>query len=428
MHTIPLVSTNTKLFHRLKTIVTSRAQGNYDLLLLTNAKPAEDFLVTEMPELIFINFSDNKINAFQLLEAMLKDPWLLHGGIIALCKEYQTVEQINAIRGGNILVSLTFGDLEKQLPRILDIIDSNRSILFRRGTRQGSGSVLSGSFKLHNNLFEANCYINLICNFLYNSNRLAVEKKYFFHLALYEMLINAIEHGNCGISYDEKSRFLERGGCIPDLIEEKCTDPVIAGKMVTFNYTLYPSYARFVITDEGAGFDWRTMINTMHKKDNLRLHGRGILITRETVRSLSYNDRGNEVTLEIEYETGGSPITPAIFNDIQPLEVKQGTIVISSNADDDFLYFVVKGMYDVIIDGRKISSLSADDLFVGEMSYPGIDRGNTTVRAVTDGKLIKISKKDFIKAIKTKPHYALLFAKFLAERTQLLSRAAAEKK
>jgi hypothetical protein len=416
MHTIPLISTNTKLYNRLKAIVSPHVQ----LQLLTTTKAAEDFLVAEMPELLLVNFSDNKINAFQLLEAMLKDPWLLHGGIITLCREYQTVEQINALRGGNILVSLTFGDLKKQLPRILEIVDANRSLLFRRSAGRNSSSVQSGSQQLHNNLFEATCYINLICNFLYNSNRLAVEKIYFFRLALYEMLINAIEHGNCGISYNEKSRFLGHGGCMYDLIEEKCKDPAVAGKMVTFEYTLYPTHARFVITDEGAGFDWKTMVATMHKKDNLRLHGRGILITRETVRSLSYNDRGNEVTLEIEYEPGGSSIAPAIFSHIRPCEVKEGSIVISSSTEDDNLYFILKGRFDVIIEdrGRTAVSLYADELFIGKTPFPDIGGNTATVRAATDSIFIKISRKEFIKAIKAKPHYALLFAKFLSEKSR----------
>ncbi|MBN2189043.1 MAG: ATP-binding protein [Chitinispirillaceae bacterium] len=300
MFTIPFISTNTRLFKRLKSIVAPRrAQNGYDTLLLTTPKSAEDFLVTAKPEVIFVNFSDNKINAFQLLETMPKDLWLLHGSIVALCKKYHTVEQINAIRDANILVSLSFADLEKQLPGILNIIRSNRPLISRRSA--GNGGVPSGSFALHNNLFEATCYINLICNYLYNSNRLPAGKRYFFHLALYEMLINAIEHGNCGISYDEKSRFLERGGCASDLIQKKCADPAVAAKMVTLNYALHPSYARFVITDEGSGFDWRTVIDAMHTKDNLRLHGRGILITLETVRFLSYNEKGNEVTFEIDY-------------------------------------------------------------------------------------------------------------------------------
>ena len=429
MYIIPLISTNTKLFERLSTIIKGSSQKDLcDLFLLTNTRSAEDFLTTEMPEMLFINFSDNKINAFQLFETILKDPWLLHGGIIALCKEYQTVEQINAIKGANILVSLTYKDLEKELPSILDIIHNNRRILFQRGIGQDIVGNLSGSFRMHNNVFEASCYINLICNFLYNSNKLSVDKKYFFHLALYEMIINAIEHGNCGVTYDEKSRFLERGGCMPDLIEKKCQDPAIASKSVTFDYTIYPTHARFVIADEGDGFDWRTMIKTIPQEDALRLHGRGILITKETVKKLEYNDKGNEVTLEIGYEAEGGAITPALFSHIDPLEVKEGDVVIAQGDPSNFLYFIVKGRYDIIVNEKKLSSLSADDIFMGEMSFLLNDRRSATVRAASDGKLIKISKKEFVKAIKKKPHYALFLARLLAERVQRLNLAAADNK
>ncbi|MBN1129117.1 MAG: cyclic nucleotide-binding domain-containing protein [Chitinispirillaceae bacterium] len=426
MYTIPLISTSTRLFDRLKTIVrVSSMQDLYRLLHLTNTKAAEEFLTTDMPELIFINFSDTRINAKQLLQTILNDPWLLHGGIIAMCRDYKTVEEINSIKGANILVSLTFDDLEKQLPSILDIIHNNRRILFQRGIGQDIVGSLSGSFKIRNNVFEASCYANLICNFMYNSNKLTVDKKYFFHLALYEMLINAIEHGNCGITYDEKSVFLERGRCMTDLIEEKCKDPDIARKTVTFDYTFLPEHGRFVITDEGDGFDWRAMLESIPERDVLRLHGRGIIITRETVQKVAFNEKGNEVTLEIAYEKEGGAITPALFSHIEPIEVGPGDIVINQGDPSNFLYFIVKGLYEIIVNDKKVSTLSADDIFMGEMSFLLNDRRSATVRAASRGKLIKITKKEFVRSIKKKPHYALFLARLLAERVQRLNQSAA---
>jgi hypothetical protein len=426
MYSIPLISNNTRLFNRLKGIVDQSSMKELYLLHhLTTTRAAEEFLTTEMPELIFLNFSDAKINALQLVETILNDPWLLHGGIIALCSEYKTIKQIDAIKGVNILVSLTYDDLGKQLPSLLDIIHNNRRILFQRGIGQDIVGALSGSFKLRNNIFEASCYANLICNFLYNSNKLTAEKKYFFHLALYEMLINAIEHGNCGITYDEKTRHLEEGGCMHHLVEEKCKDPDIAGKTVSFDYTIFPEHGRFVVTDEGAGFDWRKMFETINEQDALCLHGRGILITREAVRKITYNEKGNEVTLEIVYEKDGHAITPALFSHLEPIEVAQGDTVINQGDPSNFLYFIVKGTYEIIVNDRTVSTLSPDDIFMGEMSFLLNDRRSATVRAATRGMLIRISKKEFVKAIKEKPHYALFLARLLAERVQRLNVASA---
>jgi hypothetical protein len=297
MITIPVISTDKKIYARVKAIIASRSPEDWGVRLFATPESAGKSLGAEVPELMVINFSD----IFRLFEAAPDDSRFRHSSVIALCEECATIDRINELQTANILVSLTFADMEKQLPGILDIINNNRPLLSRTA-QQGRGGVVSGSFRLRNNLFEAACCLNLICNYCYLSKKLTFEKKYFFHLPLYEMLINAIEHGNCGISYDEKSRFLERGGCAPDLIQEKCDEPAVASKTVLLSYELYPSYARFVITDQGKGFDWRTVMRTLSEKDLLRLHGRGILIARETVRSLRFNEKGNEVTLEIGYK------------------------------------------------------------------------------------------------------------------------------
>ena len=298
MITIPVIATDKKLYDRVKAVIDSRAPKDFGVRFFATPESAGAALGAEAPELMVINFSDT----FRLFEDRPDEFRFRRSNIIALCEECATIDRINALRTANILVSLTFADMEKQLPGILDLVNNNRPLL-SPGVQPGRGGVVSGSFRLHNNLFEAACCLNLICNYCYLSNRLTLEKKYFFHLPLYEMLINAIEHGNCGISYDEKSLFLERGGCAPDLIQEKCGEPAVASKMVFLSYELHPSHARFVITDQGKGFDWRTIMKILSEKDLLRLHGRGILIARETVRSLRFNEKGNEVTLEIGYES-----------------------------------------------------------------------------------------------------------------------------
>jgi hypothetical protein len=314
MSTVPVIASDNRLYDRVKAIVDSRAPQAFGAVrLFATPESAGKFLGVQTPELMFINFSDT----FRLFEDRPLDSRFRHSSVIALCEECATIDRINALRDVNILASLTFADIEKQLPGILDIIHTNRPLLY--GSAQpGQDGILSGSFRLRNNLFEAACSLNLICNYCYLSNKLTLERKYFFHLPLYEMLINAIEHGNCGISYNEKSRFLERGGCAPDLIQKKCDEPAVASKMVSLSYELHPLYARFVITDQGRGFDWRTVMRALSEKDLLRLNGRGILIARETVRSLRFNEKGNEVTLEIGYgpsaETACGP-APVRLND-----------------------------------------------------------------------------------------------------------------
>ena len=52
------------------------------------------------------------------------------------------------------------------------------------------------------------------------------------------------------------------------------------------------------------------------------------------------------------------------------------------------------------------------------MSFLLHNRRSATVNATTDGTLIRIAKKDFVAAIKEKPHYALFLSRLLAQRLQ----------
>jgi CRP-like cAMP-binding protein len=52
------------------------------------------------------------------------------------------------------------------------------------------------------------------------------------------------------------------------------------------------------------------------------------------------------------------------------------------------------------------------------MSFLLDNRRSATVVARTPGRLIRISKKEFVGAIRRKPHYALFLARLLAQRVQ----------
>ena len=48
-----------------------------------------------------------------------------------------------------------------------------------------------------------------------------MEGKFLLQTSLMEMLLNALEHGNCNITYNEKTHWLESGHDILELIAEE---------------------------------------------------------------------------------------------------------------------------------------------------------------------------------------------------------------
>lgn len=423
MQTIPLISNNSQHIDSICRIFNQFIDEDIFLTNISTQKQALDYLTSEMPELVLIDFDDPSINGSELLVNIAQDAWLLNGGIISLCKSEKEAEIIENIKGTNLIVSLTHDELPFYLPRIMSIILNNRRILFQRGIGTDIVRNLSGSFKIENDYCVAKCYVNLICNFLFNTNRLSLSRKYHLKLALTEMLTNAIEHGNCGISSEEKSAWLQNGKEMGDLLRTKNLDPAICNKRVTFEYSLEASKGNFFIADEGNGFDWRHIKDATESDNLLSLNGRGILMTKMVVRDLIYNNKGNEVSFEIDFENGNPDLMPGLFERLQSRDIHPGDIIFREGELSNYLYYIVKGQFSVIVQGRTVSTLTPDDILMGEMSFLLNNRRSATVKAEIQGKLIEISKKDFIEALKSKPHYSLFLCRLLAQRIQRTNQA-----
>jgi anti-sigma regulatory factor (Ser/Thr protein kinase) len=422
--TLSFISTNTDLFERVKMLVAKKGSDDFAAAEVMDPVRALSILNMEMPELVCIDFSDANFDAFSLMKNIMADPWIFHGGIIALCGNYEDFIRLEGISGANIIVVIMTEDLENRFPKVIDIVRNNRRILFQRELGLDLVRNISGSFKLENDPLEASCFANLISNFLCNANRIGQEEKPVLTTAIFEMLMNAIEHGNCGITYEEKSAWLDKGEPIQKLIDLKNRNPAVEAKRVTFEYAILPECARFFVADEGAGFDWRGFLNGERQAGDLELHGRGIVMAKHLIRNLRYNQTGNEVSFEIAYPKDVSVKAPSLFRFIGPQNVRPGQVVFRNGEPGNFMYYIVKGQYDVIVDGRVMSTLSPDDVFMGEMSFLLNNRRNATVKARTAGTLIPISKDDFVKAVKRKPHYALFLSRLLAQRIQRSNRRA----
>lgn len=418
MTVIPFISNDRALLDRVASLVSADPGFDAELIQLASMAEALDYLSIELPDLAFVSFSDPELDGFALLADIQKDPWLLHSSIIALCGDDGSGDRLEEMRGANLVSVVPADDLERRLPKVLNIIDNNRRILFQRGISTDLVRTFSGSFQLQNDTVVANCYVNLVCNYLFGADKIDADGKAAIHIALTEMLLNAIEHGNCGITYDEKGAWLAEGNSMSALIAKKCLDANVAARRVHFDYTIAPDKSTFVIADQGDGFDWRKQHDAVSSGRFEELHGRGIRMTLRYTKNLQYNDKGNAVTFEVEHAPECLNATPALFENMPPMRVKKGDVVIRQGEQSDYLYYIARGHFDVLVNDAPVSTLSPDDILMGEMSFLLHNRRVATVRATTDGTLIRISKKDFVAAIKAKPHYGIFLARLLAQRLE----------
>lgn len=138
--------------------------------------------------------------------------------------------------------------------------------------------------------------ISPVVNFIFSNIDYISEDVSFMKNGLQELLINAVEHGNLNISYEEKQELLEKGDYNRSL-REKAELEEYKDKYVTIKLFSTPDYLKIIIEDMGNGFDLSSIPDPENPENFLKESGKGILMALHAYDELEYNDVGNCVTL-----------------------------------------------------------------------------------------------------------------------------------
>jgi len=110
-------------------------------------------------------------------------------------------------------------------------------------------------------------------------------------MGLSELLVNAIEHGNLEIGYEQKSRLLESDGW-HDEVERRLALPEYVDREAVVDFERHPERLVFTIRDQGPGFEPEPYL-AIDPSRVFDAHGRGIAMAK----LLSFD--------ELTYEDGG---------------------------------------------------------------------------------------------------------------------------
>jgi len=120
-------------------------------------------------------------------------------------------------------------------------------------------------------------------------------------LGISELLVNAVEHGNLGITYAEKAQ-LKRDDRWGDEVAERLRQKQHADKFVHVSLNRDADGTTLRITDRGNGFDWQKYLDF----DPARAfdpNGRGIALARTmSFASIQYEGCGNTVVARLKKE------------------------------------------------------------------------------------------------------------------------------
>jgi hypothetical protein len=182
----------------------------------------------------------------------------------------------------------------------------------------------------------------------------------------------------------------------------------------TLEYELLDTKIQITITDKGKGFDYKSYLGA----DLLQIKGfsgRGILMTKCFIDSITYHDPGNKVTLEISFDAVNTRLPQGLENH-KVIDLSVGDTLFQKGDKSDGLYFIVKGEFEAWIDGKLVSILDSSDVFIGEMAFLLRHRRTATVIARTNSQVIFISAKDWIDTIRKYPMYGVYLSRILARK------------
>ncbi len=251
----------------------TRAGFNFDLILL-------DRMMPELDGIAFLHKLKTVPRAREIpviMQTAAAEAGQIREGIDAGAYYYLTKPYDEEVLKAIVNAALEFGHNARKLQREL-------------GKHQSLRTLVTQLELKFTTLEEASQVATLVAD-LYPCPKKVVS-------GMSELLINAVEHGNLGITYAQKSELNRRGEWLQEVRRRQAL-PQYQHRQVTVELEKKTEAINLIISDEGEGFNWENYleISTDRVTDN---HGRGIAMAKMfSFHELTYCGCGNRVICKL---------------------------------------------------------------------------------------------------------------------------------
>jgi DNA-binding response OmpR family regulator len=278
----------------LQEILGDILKNRFRIFCANTIAESADIMRGEDPHLIFIEMSLPGESAIDYIERTKRSKTNTQFIVIT---DNATVENaVSALRHG----ALDFLKKPFEIEDIARIVEKFFSLTANRDADYDIYSSIvaeSRTFELPTDFAIISTFMSEIMHIISRFAGLDKKTTLTLRLAVYEMLVNAMEHGNLEIDYDMKKNLLEEVIDYQRFLNDRANQEPYRNRKVRVTYQYDRDAISFTITDEGKGFDVSKVPNP-HSSENLeRLNGRGIFISRVNMTRVTYNEKGNSVTL-----------------------------------------------------------------------------------------------------------------------------------
>jgi len=270
--------------------------AGYDVTLAANGGAALDLLATDQAfDTVLLDRMMPGIDGLQVLHRMKQTKALKDIPVVFQSAMDSEDEVLEGLKAGALYYLVKPLDLKLVLQVVAaavgEYVARRQFWAEMEGTRSAMGLIHRGVFYFQT-MPQCHDLAALLAKTCPDPKRTVV--------GLSELMINALEHGNLGITYEEKSALIEAQSWASE-VDRRQRLPEYEAKWVKVTVVRSASKTRFRIEDQGQGFPWEDFQEP--KPERLfDSHGRGILLAKwEAFDRIEYLGIGNCVVAELDH-------------------------------------------------------------------------------------------------------------------------------
>ncbi len=274
---------------------------NYELVTATNGQEAWSLLENHPSryDVIILDRMMPGLDGMQVLANIKDNDQMEHVPVVMQTAKAENQDIVDGLKAGAYyyLTKPYDGDVLKTIVRSA-VNDRFHEKSLRESLREGRqifDLMTFGRFRIHN-LRECNLVASQVAHLCPEPHRVVT--------GISELLINALEHGNLRIGYEEKSNLMRRGMWQIE-VERRLSSSEYGGRFIELEFNVAADTVQIRIRDQGEGFDWTPYMD-FDPNRAFDPHGRGIAVARlSSFDNLEYIGDGNEVVATVRKSLDG---------------------------------------------------------------------------------------------------------------------------
>jgi CheY-like chemotaxis protein len=268
-------------------------EDDYQLLFADNGQVAMEVLSQESPDLILLDVMMPKMDGWEVLKEVKKDPALdsipvIMQTALSSNENFQKGLSLGAYYYINKPIKLeVLIPLIKAALRDAQQLNKLKENLKKTDITLGLTDEWKLSFRTHE---QATSIAKLVAKACPSPERNLV--------GLLEILLNAVEHGIAEIGYQNKTKFMQQG-IFKSELEKRLNQDEKKNQYANLHFLKHKDHISVQVDDPGPGFNWKEYLefNIRRATDS---HGRGIAMAKSfSFDSIIFSEQGNCVTAKI---------------------------------------------------------------------------------------------------------------------------------